>query len=68
MLGRIVAAVLMTAGVGLFGTFTAYMASFFLEQEEEEQEKRDDVILAELKAIRGRLDVLEGGAKQKHDA
>lgn len=31
-LGRIIAVVLMTAGVGLFGTFTAYVASFFLQQ------------------------------------
>lgn len=28
--GRIIAAVLMTAGVGLFGTFTAYVASWFV--------------------------------------
>jgi voltage-gated potassium channel len=28
--GRIIAAVLMTAGVGLFGTFTAYVASLFV--------------------------------------
>lgn len=27
--GRIIAAVLMTCGVGLFGTFTAYIASWF---------------------------------------
>lgn len=26
--GRLIASVLMTAGVGLFGTFTAYIASF----------------------------------------
>lgn len=31
--GRIIAAVLMTAGVGLFGTFTAYVASLFIEKE-----------------------------------
>lgn len=29
--GRLIAAVLMTAGVGLFGTFTAYVASWFVE-------------------------------------
>lgn len=29
--GRIIAMVLMTAGVGLFGTFTAYASSWFLE-------------------------------------
>jgi voltage-gated potassium channel len=31
--GRILAAVLMTAGVGLFGTFTAYVASLFMQKE-----------------------------------
>ncbi|MFQ3599410.1 MAG: potassium channel family protein [Chloroherpetonaceae bacterium] len=29
--GRIVAAILMTVGVGLFGTFTAYISSWFVE-------------------------------------
>jgi voltage-gated potassium channel len=31
--GRLIAAVLMTAGVGLFGTFTAYVASWFVIDE-----------------------------------
>lgn len=31
--GRIIAAMLMTAGVGLFGTFTAYVASWFVAAE-----------------------------------
>ncbi|WP_375322763.1 potassium channel family protein [Aliivibrio logei] len=35
--GRIIAAILMTAGVGLFGTFTGFVASWFLEESEEEQ-------------------------------
>ncbi len=30
--GRIIAAVLMTVGVGLFGTFTAYVASLFVKE------------------------------------
>ncbi|MFA6541411.1 MAG: ion transporter [Bacteroidota bacterium] len=29
--GRIIAAILMTAGVGLFGTFTGFIASWFME-------------------------------------
>lgn len=41
--GRIIAAILMTVGVGLFGTFTAYVASWFVskkaEQAETEKEK-----------------------------
>lgn len=30
--GRIIASILMTAGVGLFGTFTGFVASWFLEK------------------------------------
>ena len=59
LLGRIVASVLMTAGVGLFGTFTAYVATFFLEQAEAKEEKREEDILAEIKAIGERLDKIE---------
>ena len=33
--GRIIAAFLMTTGVGLFGTFTGYVASWFVEEEHE---------------------------------
>lgn len=33
--GRMIAVVLMTFGVGLFGTFTAYLASLFLEKKTE---------------------------------
>ena len=58
LIGRLIAASLMTAGVGLFGSFTAYIATFFLQHEEEV--KREDAILAELKAIRQRLERLEG--------
>ncbi|WP_215407673.1 ion transporter [Vibrio gigantis] len=35
--GRVIAAILMTAGVGLFGTFTGFVASWFLEEEEEDR-------------------------------
>lgn len=58
-LGRFIAAILMTAGVGLFGTFTAYVASFFLQQELEEEEKRENQILLELSEIRRRLERME---------
>ncbi len=34
--GRIIASILMTAGVGLFGTFTAYIASIFVSNNENE--------------------------------
>mgnify|MGYP000097246341 CR=1 FL=1 len=54
-IGRIIASTLITAGVGLFGTFTAYVASFFMQYEEEP----DAEIFEELKAIRQKLDMLE---------
>ena len=63
--GRVIAVVLMTAGVGLFGTFTAYVASFFLQQEEKKEERRDEEILSELQAIRHRLVRLEGNREQE---
>lgn len=40
--GRLLAAVLMTVGVGLFGTFTAYVASWFVVQKEEEVEAKKE--------------------------
>lgn len=37
--GRIIAAILMTAGVGLFGTFTAYIASIFVSDNKNEKKE-----------------------------
>jgi len=39
--GRIIASFLMTAGVGLFGTFTAYVASLFVLDNKIEKEKNE---------------------------
>jgi voltage-gated potassium channel len=39
--GRMIAAALMTVGVGLFGTFTAYIASWFVAKKEEEDEEKE---------------------------
>lgn len=38
--GRIIAAFLMTAGVGLFGTFTAYVASWFVQPTDKSKENK----------------------------
>lgn len=74
-LGRVVAAVLITAGVGLFGTFTAYVASFFLEPElrkelEKDAEQRADTeaLLQELREIQGRLERLEESQRVRRGA
>ncbi|MBN1489758.1 MAG: ion transporter [Phycisphaerae bacterium] len=52
--GQVVAAILMTAGVGLFGTFTGFIASWFLAPGEKEQEDELEAVrkeLTEIKAI-----------------
>lgn len=46
--GRIITALLTTAGVALFATFTASMASFFLEEDQQQDERRDANILHEI--------------------
>lgn len=38
--GRIIAAVLMTVGVGLFGTFTGFLASLFVEDRNEQSKNK----------------------------
>jgi voltage-gated potassium channel len=45
--GRLLAAALITVGVGLFGTFTAYVASWFVEKREEEGEERSQLAAIE---------------------
>ena len=37
--GKIIAAALMTAGVGLFGTFTGYVASWFLDDRQKNEKE-----------------------------
>ena len=54
--GRFVAAIAMTVGVGLFGTFTAFVATWFIEPGEQQQ---DD----ELKAIRELLASIDARLK-----
>lgn len=57
--GKIIAVLLMTAGVALFGTFTASIASFFFEPDNEEDEERDKQILNEIKKLSEKIDNLE---------
>ena len=58
--GRIVAALLMTAGVGLFGTFSGFVAAWFLKPAEEQQESEIERIEGELRKIRELLETRLG--------
>lgn len=53
--GRAIAVILMTAGVGLFGTFTAYVASYFLDAEREKEQSEMQELIAEVRALRAQL-------------
>lgn len=59
MAGRLVAAVLMVAGVGLFGTFTGYVASFFVEEEQQADEDQIKVLIDEVRQLRQQIERLE---------
>ena len=54
--GRIVAALLMTAGIGLFGTFSGFVASWFLRPGQRENDVDIAELRAELRAIRELLE------------
>ena len=54
--GRIIAIGLMVTGIGLFGTFTAFLASWFLQPEEDETDRELQEIKAEIVAVRSLLE------------
>jgi voltage-gated potassium channel len=45
--GRIIAAFLMTTGVGLFGTFTGLLASWFVAEKKQEKQNENEAITKE---------------------
>ena len=61
--GHFVAAVLMIAGVALFGTFTATVASLFIQQDSRQEEEKIDAVLRKLDALSERLDLREKTAQ-----
>lgn len=64
--GRLVALVLMTAGVGLFGVFTAFVASWFMEKKSE-GERSIAELHAEIVGLRQEMGQLRAEwAKQEH--
>ncbi|GAB3805903.1 potassium channel family protein [Spirosoma humi] len=57
--GRLIAAVLMIAGVGLFGTFTGYVANFFVEDEQEQTENDMQTLIGEVRQLRHKIEEME---------
>lgn len=68
--GRVITALLMTAGVAIFGTFTASVASFFLEEDQNEDERRDTAMMVEIRTLSQEISELKqqigGHSNGKH--
>lgn len=56
--GRVIAAILMTAGVGLFGAFSAALASWFLVPEDRATDAEIAAMREEIRALRESIDGL----------
>ena len=61
--GRIIAILLMGAGISLFGTFSALLASFFIEPEQKEESAELKVLIEEVRSLRAQVDRLQGGVQ-----
>lgn len=56
---RVITVMLMTAGVALFGTFTATVASVFLEKGQVDDEKRDLATIQKIEELKAEIDKLK---------
>lgn len=61
--GRVITALLMTAGVAVFGTFTATVATFFLEKDQKQDERRDEEILSEVAKLTQKISEIKSQMK-----
>jgi voltage-gated potassium channel len=57
--GHMVAGVLMVSGIALFGTFTATVASFFVQQDSRREDQKLDAVLRKLDAMSERMNQME---------
>ncbi len=62
--GRMVAVVLVIFGLSFLGTFTAFVASFFLEKNQRREESELAELIAEVRRLRGKIERLEGTAPE----
>ena len=57
--GRIVACIVMAIGVGLFGSFTGFIASLFVQPELTQDESAHDRVLREMRSLDAKLSSLD---------
>lgn len=56
--GRLIAAALMICGIGLLGTVTAMLASWFSDRVTREDQKRENIMLSEVRGLRSEVTAL----------
>lgn len=68
--GRIIAAMLMTAGVGLFGTFTGFISSWFVDggEQTEQQNPKADKLYGEITELKQDIAELKQLISQQYPA
>jgi voltage-gated potassium channel len=63
--GRVVAVVLVVFGLSFFGTFTAYVASFFLEKAQLKEETEIQRLIREVRLLREKVEQLETSVRSR---
>lgn len=61
--GRLIASMLMLSGLGLFGTLSGFVASWFLQPKKEEKDTEIQELVAEVKLLRSELSSLKCNQK-----
>ena len=64
--GRIVAVILMIVGVALFGTFTGFVASLFVEPDIKREETEVHMLAQQIKALRGEIQAIDEKISRQH--
>jgi len=64
--GRLIAVTVMVAGCGVFGLFTAGVASLFLQEAERQEKAHFELVLSELKRIEKKVDALSREPGRDH--
>lgn len=49
----------MVAGVGLFGTFTGYVANFFVEDDQEQTDSDMQTLISEVRQLRQKIEEMD---------
>jgi voltage-gated potassium channel len=65
--GKILSVILAISGVGLFGTFTAYVARFFIEPSQKQEEREIIELKNQIFNLNSKLDMLIEKYEQKND-